>query len=181
MTRLMLLLFIAVAWCSCADPVEYPSTFELSSSTIQSYEAFEVIDGALTMVNPEDVPPPDLSLFGGAIIKSIDFVDGSMARVTDSFGTDEVEYTGRSSQVSFTKDGQRVELDGVVEADRFTYRSIHGGDFDGESINVYISALCGDIVDCINIEGEEWLLGSSAFNDGKIMYVIILENTLTKI
>lgn len=176
---LFLLSILTVA--SCADSVEFPSTYEYSSSSFDDYFAFVIENGEFVEVDASTVPQPSLSLIAStASISKIEFIDDTQANITDGFNTEGVTYGGSQARIWFDKDGQRVELEGSVEGTTFEVRSIGSGDFDGVSQNIYISALCGELVDCFSVNPSNWLGNSSSFPEGKVQYVVLRRDILTK-
>lgn len=175
-------LIIILTFFSCADELEYPSTYEYASTTIDSYYAYQVTDGEFVQVDNADVPEPQLAYFdNSASISKLEILDDTNVRVTDGFDSEEVEYTGRVSQISMTKDGQRIELSGVADGSQFEVRSIAVGDFDGVSQNVYISSICGDITNCFDVNPDQWITVADINTEGKIQYVVIRRDVLKKI
>jgi len=167
---------------SCADKLEYPSTYEYATTSIDSYYSFEVIDGTFIEVDNNDVPEPQLTFIeNSASISKLEVIDENIVRVTDGFDTEELEYTGRVSQISMTKDGQRIELSGIADGSQFEVRSIAVGDFDGISKNVYISSICGDITNCFDVNLGQWISVADSNTEGKIQYVVIRRDVLKKI
>ena len=167
---------------SCADELEYPSTYEYASTNIESYWAYQVIDGAFVQVDTADVPVPQLSFFeNSASISKLEVLSDTQVRVTDGFDSEELEYAGRVSQISMTKDGQRIELRGVPDGSQFELRSIAVGEFDGVSQNVYISSICGEITNCFDVNPDQWINVADINTEGKVQYVVIRKDILKKI
>jgi len=167
---------------SCADGVEYPSSYTYASTTIQEYFVFEFNDGEFIEVEPEDYPEPSLAFIDqSASIKKLEFLDATKVLVTDGFDTEEIEYTGSQNRIFMDKDGQAIELVGTNDGSgsQFESKSIAVGDFDGVSQNVYVSALCGDIVNCFDLNAEAWVQNAGLQN-GELQYVIIRNDLLLK-
>lgn len=53
------------------------------------------------------------------------------------------------------KDGQVIELSGIVDGSQFEVRSIAVGNSDGVSQNVYISTLCEGIINCFDVKHSQ--------------------------
>ena len=178
----LFLLFTILTIFACADDLEYPSTYEYASTSIDSYYAYEVVDGQFVEVDNADVAEPQITFFeNSASISKLEILDDTKVRVTDGFDTEELDYTGKVSQISMTKDGQRIELNGTSDGSQFDIRSISVGDFDGVSQNVYVSSICGDINNCFDLDPNQWISVADSNTDGKIQYVVIRTDVLKKI
>ena len=167
---------------SCADELEYPSTYEYTTTSIDSYYSYQVINGEFIEVDNADVPKPQLTFFdNSASISKLEILDEKKVKITDGFETEELEYTGRVSRIFMDKDGQSIELEGIADGSQFEVRSIAVGDFDGVSQNVYISSICGNITNCFDVNPSQWIKVADINTEGKVQYVVIRRDVLKKV
>jgi len=178
----LLFLFVLLSFFSCADEIEFPSVYEYASTSVDIYYPFQVENGEWVELDLDAASPPEVSVLENtASISRLEFIDDTNVKVTDGFDTEELTYNGRVSQISMMKDGQRIELKGISDGSQFEVRSVISGDFDGISQNVYISSICGDLVNCFEINPFDWLSNAGAFQDGQIQYVLIRRDVLKKV
>jgi hypothetical protein len=176
------ILFSILTIISCADELEYPSTYEYASTSIDSYYSYQVNNNEFVEVENSNVPEPQLTFFeNSASISKLEIVDDKTVLVTDGFNTEELNYTGKVSRIFMDKDGQSIELEGVADGSQFEVRSIMVGDFDGVSQNVYISSICGDITNCFDVNPSQWINVADINTEGKVQYVVIRRDVLKKV
>lgn len=180
--KYLLILLMAVGFISCGKDANLQGTYTHVTSTLVNWESFRYdANGNYVKISNDDVPIPDITYhLTNGHQKSITFnVDGTVT-VDDYGDVYESDYSG-DNPVKIVIDSQPTDFNILEDGNTISAKVISSGNynFDNSPNNILVSSMCGDYVDCENIDPSEWLFTNGG-NEGEIIYIVVREETYVK-
>lgn len=168
--------------CSCGSDLEVPATYEFSTSTLLSWETYRYdADGNYAQVDNSEAPEPDISnIQSSGRQKTITLEEGGTTTVDDYGDIYSSTYEG-SNPITIAIDSQPTDFESINDGASISARAILSGNFNPNALdnNVLVSSMCGDFVNCQEIDANEWLFTFGAA-EGEVLYIVVVEETYTR-
>ena len=167
---------------SCGSDLELPSSYAYGSKVLLSWETYRYdANGNYERISNDDAPAPNLGTFASeGQQKTITLNQDGSAEIDDYGDIYPSTHEGKDP-IIITIDSQPTEFQVVAGGESLSARSIISGNFNPDLLNnnIWVSSMCGEFVNCQEINASEWLFQDQG-SEGEIVYIVILEENYIK-